>query len=444
MLLKKLMFSTVFIFFLAIGIAGAARLNVFVNIEHPLPTEARFELAGLSLINDQGTDVPVTVSSPGVSTAVSFGQSFLASAEVPVGRYSTVILKMKNVRLGSRKIPGDMEAKIKVNWELKEGESRCLFLVWDVRGSLRENGFAPSFYAMFQTRPLRGETLYVTCDEINTLFAIRTDTNRVVASLATKDTPRQVAAFPRGDRLYVLCEKSRSLLSVEMSTFRVVDALLLPMVQSPRFLALVNGRTLVVTDPNNDQIFLVDAGTGSLLKSRRLGQQLTNVFYWKKGRQIFVSSAGEQKVYQLNADLSPARAYETGSSPRGIWVQNGWLYVADSGSGTVSLFNLATGKLLGRVRSGRKPVRILGTRRRLFISNWKDGTLSVLWPGQMAISRRIKAGLSPSALAVCNTRRWLYVADRGERGVTVVNSTSMKNMGMIELGCSPWDVAVAR
>jgi len=441
--LKKIVL-VILILFLVSGIAAAARLNVFVNIDHPLQSEARFKVTRLALIDDQGMDVPMDVANPVVTTKVSFGQVFLSSAEVPEGQYTGVTLKVEGVQIGTREISGEREVKLEASWELKEEDSRCFFLVWDVRKSLRENGFDPSFYAMPQSRPLRGENLYVTCDKVNTLFAIRTDQNRVVASLGTKDTPRQLAAFSRGDRLYVLCEGSRSLLSVEMSTFRVIDSLLLPMVQSPRFLALIDGRTLAITDPSNDQIFLVDASTGSLLKSRRLGHRLTNVIYWEEGRQIFVSSTGEQKVYQLNSDLSPARSYDTGSSPRGIWVQNGWLYVADSGSGTVSLFNLKNGRLVGRVRSGREPVYLLGTQRRLYICNRGEGTLGVLWPRQMAISRRIRVGGVPSMLAVCTVRRWIYAVDRSIKGLVVVNATLLKKEGTIVLGNLPYGVAVVR
>jgi len=443
MFLKKV-FLLVFMFFLVSGVCDAARLNVFVNIDHPLSSEASFKVVSLTLIDGRGGDVSISVTNPVVTTKVAFGQGFLTSSEVPEGQYTGVILKIQDVRMGTRRIPNEREVKLAANWELNERDSRCLFLVWDVRGSLREDGFKPSFYLMPQGRPLRGETLYVTCDEINTLFAIRTDQNRVVASLGTKDTPRQLAAFPRGDRLYVLCERSRSLLSVEMSTFRIIDSLLLPMVQSPRFLALVNGRTLVLTDPSNNQIFLVDASTGGLLKSRRLGYHLTDVFYWKEGRQIFVSSTGEQKVYQLNMDLRQTGEYASGSSPRGLWVQKYRLFVTDSGSGTVSVFNLRTGRLLGRVRSGREPVAIIGSQQRLYISNRRDGYISVLWPGQMVVSKKIRVGGTPSNLAICRLRRWIYVVDRENKGLTVVNATALRGEGIIPLGNLPFDITVSR
>lgn len=425
---------------------GAARLNVFMNIEHATTSEARLTVTALTLVDTRGTEVPMPLEPTVVTTKAPFGQAFLTSAEVPGGSYSAIVLKVKDpsaVGTEGQK-SGERETKVTVNWELEKEESRCLFIVWDVRASMRAAGFHPSFYGMAQNRPIRGETLYVTCDTINTLFAIRSDTNRVVASVATKDAPKGLVVFSRGDRLYVLCEESRSLLSVELSTFRVVDSLLLPMVLRPRFLALVNGRTLAITDPSNDQVFLVDASTGSLLQSKRLGHRPSEITYWKEGRQLFVSSTGEQRVYQVNMDLSPARAYETGSSPRGVWVQNAWLYVADSGSGTVSLFNLRNGRLVGRVRSGREPVSIFGTRQRIFISNRGEGTVSVLWPGQMAISKRIRVGGTPSNLAICQVRRWVYVVDRASNGIVVVNATTLRKVGVIGLGNPPYDLVIGR
>ena len=443
--MKKLIFVCA-IFFLLCGGASAARLHVFVNIDYRGTSPVYFKVKSLNLLDEGGNPVSVPVSKPLITTKVPFGQNFLASAEVPEGAYKGVSLEIEGAGRGAAKFDNatGLDVKIPANWELKEGESRCLFLTWDVQASLREGAFRPVLYAMPQERPLRGETLYVTCDEINTLFVIRTDTNRVVASLATKESPKEMATFPRSDRLYVLCEGSRSLLSIELSTFRVIDSLVLPMVLRPRFLTMIDGRTLAITDPPNDQIILVAAASGSLLKSRRLGHRLMNVVYWKEGEQLFVSSTGEQKVYQLDRALRTVRAYDTGLRPRGIWAYKSWLYVADSGSGTVSLFNLRTGRLVGRVRSGREPIYILGTQRRLYISNQGEGTLGILWPGQMAISKRIRVGGTPSMLAVCKVRRWVYAVDRAGKGIVVVNATSLKKAGSIVLGNLPYGIAIAR
>jgi len=426
----------------AIGVAEAARLNVFVNVEHPMRRDAGFVVKELRLGGSEGTDVPLELEKPKVSTKAPFGQSLLTSAEVPEGRYSAVSLKLSEIYIGEKRISQERGIGISVNLELKEGESRCLFLVWDVQGSQREDGFVPSLYALPQRRPLRGETVYVTCDGINTLFAIRTDRNRVVASLATKATPRQLVALPRGDRLYVLCEESRSLLSVEMSTFRVIDSLLLPMVQRPRFLTLIDRGIVAITDPTNDQIFLVDATTGRLVKSKRLGHHPSDLFFWTRGRSLFVSSTGEQKVYQLNEDLITERVYHTGSSPRGIWVERERLYVADQRSGTISVFDLRQGRLVGRLRCGPRPMKIFGVRSRLYITDAQQGILSFLWPGQMSISKRIKIGGAFYEVVACKKRGWLYIVDRKEKRIVVVDALSFKEKGSIELGGVPFGLAV--
>ena len=424
----------------------AARLNVFVNCENPVSSPVFFRVKSLKLIGDRGRTVTVPVTHPRVANGGPFGQVFLTSAVVPEGRYGTVTLAVGEWGREARSPRGAEvpELKLPVVLELKRGESRCLFLIWNVRRSLSGGAFHPVFRAQPQTRPLRAETLYVACDTRNTLFAVRTDTNRVVASLATKERPGEMVVPDRRDRLFVLCGGSRSLLSVELSTFQVIDSLLLPLVIRPGHLALGRDDVLAVTDPANDQIVLVAADTGRLLRSRRLGHRLSEVVYWQRGEQFFVASTGEQKVYQLNKDLSTARAYDTGSAPRGMWLQRTWLFVADSGSGTVSVFNLTTGRLVGRVRSGRGPVSLVGTQRRLYIANRQDGTLGILWPGQMSISKRIRVGGAPAKMAVCRVRRWLYVADRKNSGVVVVDTTSLHKEGTIALGAPPSGVAVSR
>ncbi|MGV0873602.1 beta-propeller fold lactonase family protein [Mycolicibacterium sp. XJ879] len=131
-----------------------------------------------------------------------------------------------------------------------------------------------------------------------------------------------------------------------------------------------------------------------------------------------------------------------GVNPSGVVIgPDGRMFVANTGSGTVSVINTATGQRIDAsptsssmdIRVGAAPsaLALSPDGKRLYVANTASGTVSVVDTvtymrvdaNPSALSMDIKVGAAPIALAFGSDGR-LHVANRGSKSVSVINTTT--------------------
>ncbi|MGV0641985.1 Ig-like domain-containing protein [Mycolicibacterium sp. XJ2546] len=131
-----------------------------------------------------------------------------------------------------------------------------------------------------------------------------------------------------------------------------------------------------------------------------------------------------------------------GVNPSGVVIgPDGRMFVANTGSGTVSVINTETGQRIDAsptsssmdIRVGAAPSALALSLdgKRLYVANTASGTVSVVDTvtymrvdaNPSAFSMDIKVGAAPIALAFGSDGR-LYVANRGSKSVSVINTTT--------------------
>ena len=162
----------------------------------------------------------------------------------------------------------------------------------------------------------------------------------------------------------------------------------------------------------------------------------------------------------------------TGNSPAGVVTSPDGkrMYVANTGSNTVSVVNTASGQLIDTnpnvagtqsISAGSSPsaLAISADGKRLYVANTGSNSVSVIdtttnqridaSPDNI-FSMDIGAGWSPSALAISGTR--LYVANRGSNTVSVIDTTTNQRIDAnpgnifsleIGVGSSPSALAIS-
>jgi YVTN family beta-propeller protein len=121
----------------------------------------------------------------------------------------------------------------------------------------------------------------------------------------------------------------------------------------------------------------------------------------------------------------------------------GHLYVTEQGSQTVSIYEESSGRQRASINVGFQPDYLLRlSDRKALVSNAGGKSLSVLVPDQSTSFRTIPAGSNPTTLAKSETRQLLYVANRSENKITVIDLASEKIEQEIELGGMPFSLAV--
>ncbi|HFC98381.1 MAG TPA: YncE family protein [Thermosulfurimonas dismutans] len=421
--------------------AASARVAVFVNMQKLPGFEVGLKIKGVWL-KGEGGEEEIPLMGDRIRSGVSFGQTLLAFGKVAPGRYRALRVRFGKVRARGRNLsPVQKERVFPLRLEVHKGETVSLFLIWDVADSLGEAGFVPRFSLKVQEPPLPGENLFVDTEDTDTLWVITTDLNRVVYSLGVCREPKGMVSEPGERKFYVVCEGDKTIVEVGTGSYRVEDVIPVPLLNSPRYIALGPEGKALLSSPDDRMVALLDLRQGNLVRYRRLSYEPGEVAYIENLSRFAVSSPHDGTVYFLDADLQTVGRISAGFTPRGLAVDDTFLYVADE-EGGVQLYRLPGLEPAGRVSVCQRPVRVLGVDDRVFVS-CEEGELAVLLSGHQTVSRRLHPGRGAFSMVYYSPRRWLYVALREAGGVAVVDFNREKIMGNIQVGGKPFEMVVS-
>ena len=158
--------------------------------------------------------------------------------------------------------------------------------------------------------------------------------------------------------------------------------------------------------------------------------------------------AGGSGQHGQEPSPSPTPAISTvtvGASPTlgAVDLQNGWIYVVNSGGSTVSVINASYGALtVASVTVGSEPIAAAydGSNHEVYVSNYNSNTVSVL--SGSSVLKTITVGSEPLILAYDPVNGFVYVPDSGSSYVTVINGTTNTVQGTVTVGSDPHSVAV--
>ena len=173
-----------------------ARVSIYLTAIGKCPDQVSFTIDSFELY-DGTTWHYLDLSPANVAFQQVRGQQVLLGlAELPAGDYSKARLHLDGVGPGGEAKTGvTLTLEIHRDFSLDLNDSKCLFLTWH-----RENCPALSIVSLphlsihGQAPTVSGETLYVVCDDINTLYFVRSDTNFVTASMGFPGRPGGAAS----------------------------------------------------------------------------------------------------------------------------------------------------------------------------------------------------------------------------------------------------------
>lgn len=432
----------------------AARINLFLTLAEKQGPAIQLEISSIEVLsNDLWLPLisdPVSIDSAVIGNA----QRFLGGMEVQPGHYGRLRLTVAKGLL--RKADGQMatilpdplriELDFGMGLSVETGDSKTLLFNWDVENSLLPNGrLAPKLFVAPGLRQLSANLVFVTCPEIDTVFIVRNDKNWVVDSFGLQGYPTYLAVEPSATRrqLYVLAPGEQKLKVVDMASQRVVDT----------FPTFNDDATFLTISPDGQWAYLLHERSGYLSRMNlRSGQIETRVMlgsrpvyatYLEQQNLLAVSLSQSQRVLLLNpVNLATVRSISTGSNPSGLLVADNFLYVAESGDSIVSKTDLANLGDTSRLMVGFGPRRLLDAGEQIFVSNFVDGSLSVLLPGQLGVVQDIYGLGRPNEMVYDQIYRRLYVADEKTSALAVIDVNSNQLLGRISLGAKPLGLAL--
>jgi YVTN family beta-propeller protein len=162
---------------------------------------------------------------------------------------------------------------------------------------------------------------------------------------------------------------------------------------------------------------------------------------------VYVANSGTDTVSEVDPGTgSVRRAIKVGWRPVAALVSpNGQrLYTADASGNSVSVVTLATGAVQ-RIAVGRQPVALAHhpTQPRLYVACLGTNTLVPINTTTLAVLPALAVGAGPTGLAVTPNGAELWVTLSVDRRINVVSTASMTSVASIALTDEPLDVAMA-
>ena len=160
------------------------------------------------------------------------------------------------------------------------------------------------------------------------------------------------------------------------------------------------------------------------------------------------STSVQVKVSLLPSAVSAPVSWATGSgsNPAGVVVIPGrGVYVANTGSNTVSVFDPVTGAVVNTIPVGGSPTAMVGSAdgTSVWVANASSNTVSRINTTTNAVVANTPVGSTPRALALNGSTLW--VANSGNNTVSRVNTTTNTVVGSaIGVGRAPYGIAVSQ
>jgi len=218
-----------------------------------------------------------------------------------------------------------------------------------------------------------------------------------------------------GKWIWVTNPRRGELLRIDPRSGRVLK--MIDVGGKPGAIALGSGRVWIA-DESGRGVTAVNSEGGRVYR-RGLPPQTTKLRLAFGAHGLWVSIAGTGSVRRVDpADFTAGEPIRVGRGPAGITVADGFVWVADSRSGTVSKVDPATRQLLGDpIEVGGHPGGIDAGTSAVWVANAADGTVTRIdtETGEPE-GAAIEVGPEPGAVAVGGDAVW--VANNGDGTVT--------------------------
>jgi len=282
--------------------------------------------------------------------------------------------------------------------------------------------------------------IYVANEGSNTVSVINGESNNIISTINVGKSPIGVAYDPSNGYIYVANSGSDTVSVIPTSPQPIIKHYTVTFTESglpSGTLWSVSLGNQTISSSNNTIIFSEYNGTYSYSIPAISG-------LYPSPSSGNVTVAGKPLSLAINF-LPPSTTITVGSYPLGVAYDssNGYVYVANSNSSTVSVINGATNKVIANIAVGSYPFGVAydSSNGYVYVANEGSNNVSVINGASNKVIANIAVGSSPLGLGYDSSNGYVYVTNWGSNNVSVINGASNKVIASIAVGSWPWGVA---
>ncbi len=322
--------------------------------------------------------------------------------------------------------------------------------------------------------------VYVSNEKSGDVTVINGSDNRVVATIPLGKRPRGVHASQDGKTIYVAltgtpvagppaldgkgnpaaqkakddddgaqADKSADAIGVIDVAHRKLTRKISGGSDPEEFSLSADGRKLYVSNEDVKTASVIDIATGKVEHVVPVGQEPEGVETTPDGKRFYVTCEAGGEIYVIEtAGYTVVGRFNVNARPRTVAFLPGSAVGFIPSEQTAELNVIDTAKLavmkVVALPPGSRPMSVKLSRngKRIYVSNGRAGTVSVLDGRTYELLSTIPVGTRPWGMALSPDGRFLYTANGPSNDVSVVDLDTNKEIARVAAGASPWSVAV--
>ena len=309
-------------------------------------------------------------------------------------------------------------------------------------------------------------TLVVANKSEATVSLVDTETSEILATLPTGNAPHEVDVSPNGRFALVgnygtRDEPGSSLTLIDVVAAKVVKTIELDGYSRPHGIVWLDNEIALVTVEENQALIRVDIESGEVLEEIGTEAEVSHMVAVARDHGLaFVANIGSGSVTVIDLALGIRLAnVPTGEGAEGIAVTpNGrQVWVTNRAEDTISVLNASGRKVIAKIEAGMFPIRVEATAdgRFMLVTNAKGNDLSVFATKEMkevgrlsftAVSKgddgrlfsdRFGDSSVPIGIEIVDSEKRAYVAHANADDISIIDLEQGKVIGTLSAGKEP-------
>jgi len=341
-------------------------------------------------------------------------------------------------------------------------------------------------YVLIALSPLTAQAgqnyqVYVSNEKSGDVTVINGSDNRVLGTIPVGKRPRGIHAGPDGKTVYValsgtpiaappqldakgnpIFQKSKDDDDDSVKADKSADAIGVVDVAKQKLTGKISvgsdpeefslskdGTLLYVANEDVKTASVINIATGKVEHIVSVGQEPEGVATAPDGKRFYVTCEAGGDVYVIDAvGYTTVGHFKVNVRPRTMDFLRGEGvgFIPSESTGELNVIDTVNLNVLKVIAlpPGSRPmsVKVAINGRKVYVSNGRAGTVSVLDSRTYELLNTVKVGIRPWGMALSPDGKFLYTANGPSNDVSVVDLDTYKEIARIKAGSSPWAVAV--
>ncbi|WP_413670965.1 gliding motility-associated C-terminal domain-containing protein [Mucilaginibacter sp. Mucisp86] len=275
----------------------------------------------------------------------------------------------------------------------------------------------------------------------NTVLAINTTNNKVIANIPVGANPRFVAISPDGKKVYVGNVSGRSLSIINTQTNQAKD---ISIFDNPTSLVFSKDGTRAYVAGESGECTVIDVANDAVLTALTFPSGGAGIALSDDGKWIYTTNLanGDIRIYDTGNNLPSINIPAQGARYAVTSPDGSKVYFTGSYSNCVYVIDVATNTLSAVIglTADAEGIAISPDGTRIYVTNQTAGTVTIINATDDAVMTTLPVGQSPEGLSITPDGKYVYVANAGSGTLSVINTSNYTVSATIPCGIFPYVV----